>query len=421
MGIRAVAIWALLAGCSDSTVVLDVDVASTGATEVELVIAEQPLDGKTVQGPPGTLPNQVVWTRDSATRTTAAAVRGHAKFHIVAGDQNAAPTIIAVGFAGEVAKGFVVVPALPVDRPGIYTATLALATPSSAAGTGPHLDVWAAGQTVRTGPVCISIPGTRAIVPADDPDCDGFVAPNECPGGDFVFRDMQPATVTKAADASCLGVFPLTTAMGSIGDTCRLGGTGCTDGSVAQSTTCQPAKICLPDNACTCNGLDLACLAGKAFTNQGTGKNVVIDCTVELDPGGNVCPTSMMLPGRVPAASTRNCTAPSFVALPLQQPLQFASDLSFPSSGARYVLGATDGTCKLDLVVHNGPTASVDPTISPDLGLVNFHPSNGFAVLIPIRISYVKADQCSPQSPGCTADTSNGNGELLCFADGALP
>ena len=260
-------------------------------------------------------------------------VGGHAKFHLEAANASPINEIVAIGFDGEVARGFVVVPALPITQDGIYTATLVDSTPSTCRACPRSTSTWGArpDRAHRAG-VHLD-PGDRAIVPADDPDCDGFTGANECPGGDYTFHDVQPATVSAIPDASCLGKFPLNGPLGSVGETCRLGGTGCADGSVTQGTRCDPASICLPDGACSCNGIDLPCLQQKLFTSDTAGggtHDVLIDCVVELGVNG-LCSSSKLLPVRLPSALRTCATSPEFLALPLQQPLTFTADLQFPS------------------------------------------------------------------------------------------
>ena len=405
-----------LGACSDGPIVLDIDVGTTTATDVELVIAEQVVANQAIQGPAGLLPNATVWTRDSPVRTVAPVSGGHAKFEIQAGDQNATPTIVAIGFVGETAKGFVVVPSLPT-RPGIYTATLAASTPSSVMDGKPHLDVWASGSTVRTGPVCISIVGDRAIVPIDDPDCDGFVAPNECPGADYIFRDNQPATVTRPRDASCIGVFDLSTSLGTnLGNTCRLGGTGCVDGAVTQQTTCQPAGICLPDAACTCPTLDLGCIDAAMF-NPTSPSDVLIDCTVQLDVNGAICPNANVLPLRLANTSTRTCTRTAFMPLPLTQ-LGFRDVLEFPSSGAQYSASPNDGTCNVDLTLETAPAGG----FHVERAIVDYRAGNSFDLLFPLRITYARSgDVCDPVNTFCLPPSPSTDSLLNCFASGAIP
>ena len=56
-----------------------------------------------------------------------------------------------------------------------------------------------------------------------------------------------------------------------------------------------------------------------------------------------------------------------------------------------------------------------------DRALIDYHPSNGFDVLIPLRITYRQvADACTVNGGTCLVNAQSGNGVLACFDDGVM-
>jgi hypothetical protein len=149
------------------------------------------------------------------------------------------------------------------------------------------------------------------IVPSNDPDCDEVATARECLPG--VHLGQQSASA-ELADQSCTTSEPT--------GLCVLGSEGCDERNPADAggcTTNPAAKFCVPDRACGCDTLDLACL-DALFGDPLAGGGTHILCVVEVEPdidGG----TLSCKDKEIPAATIDNniggktCTLPTIAAL----------------------------------------------------------------------------------------------------------
>lgn len=247
-----------VAACSTAdSVAIEIETHDPAIVRVELFIGAAPCTNCDGIAPPGTDPTladskplgDVSFVVGTDRFDTAVERDGIAGFLIKPDAQNATvPKLAAIGFDSTGAPlgfvvddtGFDLGPLLGTKR----RYQLESRTVQQAMGTGDdQIVTWRTDgdDPVHPPPSCLAIVRrdghTEFFVPEADPDCDGFVAPNECMATWYKYK--QPA----AADPpECLV---------STVDACEIGQSGtCIDGATAPTCTSLD-KICVPQVACT--------------------------------------------------------------------------------------------------------------------------------------------------------------------------
>jgi hypothetical protein len=279
-----------VAACSTAdSVAIEIETHDPAIVRVELFVAGEPC-GNCDSGiaPPGTdpsMPNSkpngdvsfVVGTDRFDARVDSDGIAG---FLLKPDAQDTmVPKLAAIGFdANGAPLGFVVddtsfdlVPLLGTKR----RYQLESRTVQQAMGTGnDQIITWRTDgtDTAHPPPSCLAIVRhdgeTEFFSPKADPDCDGFVAPNECDSTWYKFKQPADAdpTACVADDAAML---------------CQVGKSGtCVDGATAPTCT-SIDRFCVPQAACAMcmPPYDQACLSSIA-TDMVNGTRLL--CTIPV-------------------------------------------------------------------------------------------------------------------------------------------
>ena len=324
LGVAAAVACVALAACGADETILEVDGSAVAADRVELVIAGDPCatSGCTVTGPSGNATMPVFLRDGHRAQAQATTDAGVARFQLekAPGGASTIGKLVAVGWQGNTAVGFATVNALPLDKPGIFQVALKASSQARA------FAVWTNDMQAPTTAqyACVTAADGSAsvtIVPAEDPDCDGFTGTQECPGGDHIYHNKQPVPLADMPQANCAVDVSVGGANSGIG--CRLGGTGCTDGmtDIAPDAACQASKFCVPEVVCNaCSQLDLACLRAHVIADpQAPAGDLSLRCGISLDTNATPCASSTDNPilhvPISPMFRTATCSRVTFAAL----------------------------------------------------------------------------------------------------------
>lgn len=415
-GVPALCAALLLGACDPDATILEVDGQAVAADRVELVIAGSACgSGCTVTGPSGA-PAKPVFLRDGLARTQATTDSGIARFQLEAPDASAAQVIdklIVVGWKGDQAVGFAKVESLPLDQPGIFQVALDKLTQQRA------LNVWTNDDAAPTSAqfACVTAnAGTSSsltIVPAEDPDCDGFTGAQECPGGDHVYRYTQPVKLDDMTQANCAhdGAF----ASGTASAACRLGGTGCTDGmtDIPPDAACQVSKFCVPEAVCqACPTLDTDCLRANILADVNhTPLDMTVACPIDQDDAATPCASTPALDLPAPVANAE-CDDVAFLAIDPGNAngggnFSFDHDLQWPGGpqGAPKLVQIGMQGCAVQFMIED-TAENLDPQGTAVFrALARYQLTNGYVAVVPLTVTYRNIGPACPViDPGTTSD-----------------
>ncbi|HEX3759419.1 MAG TPA: hypothetical protein VHW23_11970 [Kofleriaceae bacterium] len=388
---------AATAGCfSDRGLAIEVDVAGTGATSVELFLgktacdpgdASQNLAGidcKSIAPPPsGSAPLRgSIWFRDDLAVDAARVSGSRAAFQLRSDTTATVPIVIAVGLtADDRAVGVATLHdvTIPAGSGRVLSTALVPAgavQPTAPAGTAAQdrVQVW---RKTTPPSSCVVAEhwedgtATRSfVVPSQDPDCDDVV--DECNPAAY----LGTGTPGAASRPDCFATQPTA---------CVLGSRACMDGSAVRTGTCGPqhnATICVPDPFCTCTSIDDACWQDQIRTMPQAMP--FIDCSVattELAPL-TVCPgpgqdtTTIELGDHFMASACGTATIASSTLL------GFGSSATF--GGAEMTLASPKKPCNVSMTWKSGARTSADAV---DIGAIRIATSTG-ALILPLVLRF---------------------------------
>jgi hypothetical protein len=231
---------------------------------------------------------------------------------------------------------------------------------------------------------------TRDLLgPANDTDCDGIAAANEC----------APWIPNAAGAPPTLDTANCVTPDLHIGTTsvCTIAGPQCTENPALPSVKCAAIDppYCTPTALCTCAGRidEQACITQLIAQGTNTADAMpFVTCVLFVDPSGNRCDSSSMEldAGAVLSGGSRKCTALRFNDM---QPPLGAFDAYLRVGDGKLELSNFSEPCKADLTWHAGTAPLVN------YGLVDADIDNGYHLVMPVRVDV---------KPGCaTAGTSS--------------
>ena len=219
---------------------------------------------------------------------------GHALFRITSPDANDSRVsyLLAIGFNHNgvpIALNRyqdVTIPAssssywqVPLDEP--------LQVLTDAPSDQERIAIWP--MTRPSGPRCVLIEnagGGRvdAVVPHDDPDCDGITA-NEC----APYTPSAVAVAPTIADARCVAPAPpVVTSNGTMPGVCLLGGPPCTDGQAATGCEYLDTDYCVPQALCSCTDWETCTRVKISSADTATGVPYVA-CNIAMQLDGGQC------------------------------------------------------------------------------------------------------------------------------------
>lgn len=409
---RWVVLW-LIAGCGTG-LEIEVDIGTTGADHVELFLATQPCiapdcSGITYEstlyaGDVNYLDNPQVFATcvDPGTHSAVFEIDPHgaSKLEIIAVGSHTGTT---TGCTEATTSQQAIVGTTTIE-PDLDTTGRALDKVTLVSNTeaGHGVTLWR--ETMTPYAACVAVqrlddPSSyHVIVPAADPDCDGYTGAQECvPGGsDYYDDEVKPQTL---ADIHCL--------VGTSGATCKLGG-GCEDGT---SNPCFAAPYCVPDGVCasTC----LTDPTQQCFNTQAGRTRVVCTAQVMPDttpnlPCPNNAPASVDLEAQLLTLSATTmfiCDDASLLKVPATKLDDFQTSAVF--SGATWTATASpSSSCVFDVAM----TGSVMPagTGATPIDVAVLQLSNpSLHMLVPIEFHYTPSDCAGAQTTSCMITTAN--------------
>ena len=241
---------------------------------------------------------------------------GSAWFHLAPSSQLDIKTAIAVGHdSSGAASGVAIFQPIDLDVTQHRRVELEPVASKEVRGMAqPAVEVWGpANDDYR----CVAAEVQNRvvyIVPSEDPDCDEVSSARECLPG--VHLGQQPVS-SELRDQSCATSEPT--------GLCVLGSEGCdetnpSDPGAGACTTSPAAKFCVPDRACACDTLDVACLEALfGDPNNGGGTHIV--CVVEVEPNADGTGTQSCKDKEIPPAviegsvGAKTCSLPTIAAL----------------------------------------------------------------------------------------------------------
>lgn len=379
-----------VAACSAAdSVAIEIETHDPAIVRVELFIAAGPCTTCDGVAPPGTDPtvanakplgdvSYVVGTDRFDTRVDSDGIAG---FLIKPGAQTSTvPKLAAIGFdANGAPLGFVVDDTSFDLEPLLGTKRryqLESRTVQQAMGTGnDQIITWRTDglDPAHPAPSCVAIVRhdghTEFFVPEADPDCDGFVAPNECDPTWYKYK--QPAG---SAPPECL-----VTDLGA----CQIGKSGtCVDG----------------DSAPACTSLDKFCVPQVA-------------CNACMPPYSETCLTSIATDA---TATHLHCQIPIFTG-PMTNPTTCITASDLISLDQLYATPCTVGFVQAD---NGNITDSIDITttngdIAGTLVRTGFAPACSFGFSTMITVSHIPTSTTATIAKGALAVTQNGAETLL--------
>jgi hypothetical protein len=400
------------AGCfSDRGLAIEVDVAGTGATTVELFLgkaaceaSDNPaeIDCKALGPPPAgsALLRGSIWFRDDLAVDTVPVTGSRATFQLRSSTTATLPIVIAVGLTqGDHPVGVATLHDVTVPGGSARVLATALVPAGAVQAAAPaktavedRVQVWRKATPPSSCVVAEHWEGGAAtrsfVVPGQDPDCD-----------DFVDEDCNPAAYLGTTDpgtASRPDCFaPQTSA-------CVLGSRACTDGSATRTGACGPqhnATTCVPDRFCACTDeIGSTCWQDQVRTMPLAVP--FIDCSVattQLAPL-TVCPgpgqdTAMIaLDGHFTQDQT--CGTATIASSSL---LGFGSSASF--GGAVMELSSPRKPCNFSITWKTGTRTAIDPI---DVGAIRLQTATGALVLPLVLRFHPTVTSCVGPQFSCT-------------------
>jgi len=383
-------------GCfSDRGLAIQIDVAGTGATSVELFLGKAACDAsgasdgpgidcKAIAPPPaGSAPLRgSIWFRDDLAVDAVQVTGPQVAFQLRADTATTLPIVIAVGFTqGDHPVGVATLHDVTIPTGNARVLRTALVPASAVQPAAPQAPVEDRVQVWRkTTPASSCVvaehweggAATRSfVVPVQDPDCDDAVV-DDCDPAAYL-GTTDPGT---AARPDCFAKTPA----------CVLGSRACTDGNATRTGACGPqhnATICVPDQFCACTDIDGACWQQQVRTAPGAVP--VIDCSVATTqiapltvcPGPGQDTAAIQLDGHF--AQDAACGTPTIASSSL---LGFGSSASF--GGAVMELTSPKKPCNFSITWKSGARAAGEPA---DFGAVRIQTATG-ALVLPIVLRF---------------------------------
>lgn len=393
------------AGCfSDRGLAIQIDLAGTGATSVELFLGKTACDAsdnpaeidcKAIAPPPANSAplRGSIWFRDDLAVDTVQVTGPRVTFQLRSDTAATVPIVIAVGLTqGDHPVGVATLHdvTIPTGSARVLATALVPAGPVQAAAPAKtavedRVQVWRKTTPPSSCVVAEHWEGGAAtrsfVVPGQDPDCDDLVA-----------DDCDPAVylgMTAPGTASRPDCFTQQSTA------CVLGSRACTDGSATRTGECGPqhdAAICVPDSFCTCTG-DIGDLCWQQAVRTTPLAMPIIDCSVATTqnapltfcPGNGEDTATIQLDGHFMQDDT--CGTPTIASSSL---LGFGSSASF--GGAVMELSSPRKPCNFSITWKSGARTSSD---AADVGAVKIQTATG-ALVLPIVLRFHPTDCQGP-------------------------
>jgi hypothetical protein len=384
-------------GCfSDRGLAIDVDVAGTGATSVELFLGKTAceasdhaaeIDCKALGPPPaGSAPLRgSIWFRDDLAVDAVPVTGSRATFQLRSSSATTLPVVIAVGLIqGDHPVGVATLHDVAVPAGSARVLATALVPAGAVQATVPaktavedRVQVWRKAAPPSSCVVAEHWEGGAAtrsfVVPGQDQDCDDFVD-NDCNPAAYLGMTM-PGTASRP---DCFAPQP---------SACVLGSRGCTDGNAPRTGACGPqhdATTCVPDRFCACtDGIGGACWQDQVRTMPLAVP--FIDCsiaTTQIAPV-TVCPgpgqDTAMIALDAHFTQDETCGTPTIASSSL---LGFGSSASF--GGAVMELTSPKKPCNFSITWKTGARTTGDAV---ELGAVRLQTPSG-ALVLPIVLRF---------------------------------
>lgn len=424
--LASLAIAAVGAGCfSDRGLAIEVDLAGTGATSVELFLGKAACDAsdnpagidcKAIAPPPASsVPLRgSIWFRDDLAVDAVRVTGPRATFQLRSDTAATLPVVIAVGLTQDdrpVGVAALHDVAIPTGGARVLATALVPAGPVQAAAPArtaveDRVLVWRKTAPPSSCVVAEHWEGGAAtrsfVVPGQDPDCDDAVASDCAPA---VYLGMTPPGT--AARPDCFATQP---------GACMLGSRACSDGSATRTGACgaqHNAAICVPDPFCTCAGdIGDACWQGQVRAMPLAMP--VIDCSVATTalapftvcPGADQATAAISLDDHF--ALDRACGTPTIASSAL---LGFGSRAAF--GGAEMELSSPDKPCSFSITWKSGARTSGD---AADIGAVRIQTATGALVLPLVLRFHPTVDSCLGPQFTCTLMDAPTDGVWTCAA-----
>jgi hypothetical protein len=385
------------AGCfSDRGLAIEIDVAGTGATSVELFLGKTAceasdnaaeIDCKALAPPPAgsALLRGSIWFRDDVAIDAVPVTGSRATFQLRTTTTTTLPIVIAVGLSqGDHPVGVATLHDVTVPAGNARVLATALVPAGAVQATAPaktavedRVQVWRKAAPPSSCVVAEHWEGGAAtrsfVVPGQDPDCDDF-ADNDCDPAAYLGGTM-PGT---SSHPDCFA--PQAPA-------CVLGSRACTDGSAPRTGACGPQRdtpTCVPDRFCACtDGIAGACWQDQVRTLPLAVP--VIDCSVattQIAPL-TVCPgpgqDTAMIPLDAHFTQEEACGTPTITSSSL---LGFGSSASF--GGAVMELTSLKKPCNFSIHWKTGTRTAGDGV---ELGAVRLQTATG-ALVLPLVLHF---------------------------------
>jgi len=393
----SLAIAAGTAGCfSDRGLAIEIDVAGTGATSVELFLGKTAceasdnaaeIDCKALGPPPAGSPllRGSIWFRDDLVVNTAAVSGSRATFQLRSDTTASLPIVIAVGLTqGDHPVGVATLHDVTIPTGSARVLATALVPAGAVQATAPaktavedRVQVWRKTAPPSSCVVAEHWEGGAAtrsfVVPVQDPDCDDFVA-DDCDPAAYLGGTM-PGTASRP---DCFALQA---------PACVLGSRACTNGNPIRTDACGPqrnATTCVPDRFCACtDGIAGTCWQDQVRT--GPVPVPVIDCSVattQIAPF-TVCPgagqDTAMIALDAHFTQDQNCGTPTIASSSL---LDFGSSASF--GGAVMDLTSPRKPCTFSILWKTGARTASDPV---DIGAIRLQTASG-ALVLPLMLHF---------------------------------
>jgi hypothetical protein len=403
----SLAIAAGTAGCfSDRGLAIEIDVAGTGATSVELFLGKTACDAsdnpteidcKALGPPPAGSPllRGSIWFRDDLAVNTAAVTGSRVTFQLRSDTTATIPIVIAVGLTqGDHPVGVATLHDVTVPTGNARVLATALVPAGAVQATAPtktavedRVQVWRKAAPSSSCVVAEHWEGGAAtrsfVVPSQDPDCDDFIA-DDCDPAAYLGGTM-PGTASRpdcfAQPAACV-----------------LGSRACTNGNPTRMGVCGPqhdATTCVPDRFCACtDGIAGTCWQDQVRT--GPVPVPVIDCSVpttQIAPL-TVCPDQNTAMISLDAHFTQDqpCGTPTIASSSL---LGFGSSASF--GGAVMNLTSPKKPCNFSITWKSGTRTASD---AADIGAIRL-PTESGALVLPLMLHFRPTINCVGQPFMC--------------------
>ncbi len=414
------------AGCfSDRGLAIQIDVADTGATSVELFLgrtacdaSDNPagIDCKAIAPPPASSAplRGSIWFRDDLAVDAVQVTGSRVTFQLRSDTAATLPIVIAVGLTqGDHPVGVATLHdvAIPTGSARVLATALVPAGPVQAVAPArtaveDRVQVWRKAAPPSS---CVVAEhwedgaATRSfVVPGQDPDCDDLVADDCDPA---VYLGMTaPGTASRP---DCFAKQP---------EACVLGSRACTDGSATRTGECGPqhnAAICVPDPFCTCMG-DLGDPCWQDQVRTMPLAMPVIDCSVATTqiapftfcPGTDQDTAMIEIEGHFTQDET--CGTPTIASSSL---LDFGS--SAPFGGAEMELSSPRKPCSFAITWKSGARTSSD---AADVGAVKIQTATGALVLPLVLHFHPTLNNCLGPQFTCTVMDVATDGVWSCAA-----